>query len=52
MNLPVEEKTGKHRGFACIECPRHVQQELIKLNGIEFQQRSIVVGATSTRKKE
>ena len=36
IELPVNEKTGKSRGFAFISCPDHVCNELIKLNGINF----------------
>ena len=39
MNLSIDEKTGKHKDFAFIKCPPHVQHELIKINGIKFKQK-------------
>ena len=35
IELPMNLKTGKSRGFAFISCPDHVCNELIKLNGID-----------------
>ena len=52
IELPVNEKTGKSRGFAFISCPDHVCNELIKLNGINFLESCIIVKeATSTRSR-
>ena len=52
IELPVNEKTGKSRGFAFISCPDHVCNELIKLNGINFLESCIIVEeATSTRSR-
>lgn len=42
VNLPFDGKTGKYRCFAFNKYPGHVQQELIKLNGIKLQQRFIL----------
>ena len=52
IELPMNEKTGKSRGFAVISCPDHVCNELIKLNGIDFLETCIIVKeATSTRSR-
>ena len=52
IELPMNEKTGKSRGFAVISCPDHVCNELIKLNGIGFLETCIIVKeATSTRSR-
>ena len=52
IELPMNEKTGKSRGFAVISCPDHVYNELIKLNGIDFLETCIIVKeATSTRSR-
>ena len=52
IELPMNEKTGKSRGFAVISCPDHVRNELIKLNGIDFLETCIIVKeATSTRSR-
>ena len=49
IELPVNEKTGKSRGFAFISCPDHVCNELI---GINFLESCIIVEeATSTRSR-
>ena len=52
IELPMNEKTGKSRGFAVISCPDQVCNELIKLNGIDFLETCIIVKeATSTRSR-
>ena len=47
------DNTGKCRGFAFALLPKHVQKEILKLNGITLENRIIVIeNATSTKKKE
>ena len=51
VELPTG-KTGKNEGFGFAVMPEHVQKELIKLHGIEFHSRIIIIEeATSTRIK-
>ena len=53
INMPVNENTGKCKGFAFALVPEHVQKEILKLNGITLENRTIVIGdATSTRKRD
>ena len=48
--MPVNQKTGKNKGFAFITAPERVYMELTKLNGIEFKGKEITIqDATSTR---
>ena len=48
--MPVNQKTGKNKGFVFITAPGHVYIELIKLNGIEFKGEEITTqDATSMR---
>ena len=48
--MPVNQKTGKSKGFAFIAVSEHVYIELIKPNGIEFKGNQITIqDATSTR---
>ena len=49
INLVISKSTGKHRGFAFITTPYHVHDELLKLNGVEFKGRPIVVETAKTR---
>ena len=49
INLITSKSTGKHRGFAFITTPDHVHDELLKLNGVEFKGRPIVVETAKTR---
>ena len=49
----MNENTGKCKGFAFALVPEHVQKEILKLNGITLENRTIVIGdATSTRKRD
>ena len=41
--MPVNQKTGKNKGFAFITAPEHVYKELIKLNGIELNRKEITI---------
>ena len=41
--MPVDQKTGKNKGFAFIRAPEHVYIELFELNGIEFKGKEITI---------
>ena len=49
INLVILKSTGKHQGLAFITTPDHVHDELLKLNGVEFRGRPIVVETANTR---
>lgn len=46
------EKTGKSKNFAFIQVPEHVHDELMKLNGIEFYGRQLVIEEAKTKPDE
>ena len=51
--MPVNEKTGKCKGFAFALVMEHVQKEILKLNGMELENRIVVTeNATSARKRD
>ena len=49
INLVISKNTGKHQEFAFITTPDHVQDELLKFNGVEFKGRPIIVETAKTR---
>ena len=52
IDLPINNKTGKFKGFAFIRAPAHITDELIKLDGIAYHDNELrVEDATSTRKR-
>ena len=52
IDFPINNKTGKFRGFAFIRAPAHITNELIKLDGIAYRDNELrVEDATSTRKR-
>lgn len=46
------EKTGKSKNFAFIDVPEHVNSELMKLNGIEFYGRQLVIEEAKTKPED
>ena len=43
VKLILCSKTNNSRGFAFVTGPEHVLNELVKLNGIEFQEKNLVI---------
>ena len=43
MKLILCSKTNNSRGFAFVTGPEHVLNELVKLNGKEFQEKNLVI---------
>ena len=43
ITMPINRKTGKNKGIAFVLSPDHVHNELLKLNGIEFHGKSLVL---------
>ena len=50
MNMPVNENTGKCKGFAFALVLEHVQKEILKLDGITENRIIVIEDATSTKK--
>ena len=52
IDFPINNKTGKSKGFVFIRAPAHITDELIKLDGIAYRGNKLrVEDATSTRKR-
>ena len=51
VEMPIDRNTGKSKGFAFLEAPPHVSDELIKLNGFEFQKQSIRIENARTSRQ-
>jgi TatD DNase family protein len=49
VELATCEKTGKSKNFAFVNVPEHVHSELMKLNGIEFYGRQLVIEEAKTK---
>lgn len=49
VEIATCEKTGKSKNFAFINVPEHVHAELMKLNGIEFYGRQLVIEEAKTK---
>jgi len=52
VEIATCEKTGKSKNFAFITVPEHVNDELMKLNGIEFYGRQLVIEEAKTKPEE
>ena len=50
--MPLLGNTRKRRGFAYITVPEHVFKELLKLHGIEFNGRKLVIKKAKTPSKK
>ena len=48
VQIPLSENTGKKRGFAYVKLPRHVSDELLKLHGIGFKEKILVIEKAKT----
>ena len=52
IDFPINNKTGKFKGFAFIMAPAHITVELIQLDGIAYHDNELrVKDTTSTRKR-
>jgi len=49
VDIATDAKTGKSKNFAIVTVPEHVHSELIKLNGIEFYGRQVVIEEAKTK---
>ena len=39
----MDEQTGKSKGYPFVTVPTHINEELMKLNGLEFTGKSLVI---------
>ena len=51
VQIPLSENTGKKRGFAYVKVPRHVSDELLKLHGLGFKGKMLVIEKSKTPPK-
>ena len=52
IDFPINNKTGKFKGFAFIRAPAHITDEIVKLDGIAYHDNELrVEDSTSTRKR-
>ena len=51
VQIPLSENTGKKRGFAYVKVPRHVSDELLKLHGLGFKGKMLVIEKAKTPPK-
>ena len=51
VQIPLSENTGKKRGFAYVKEPRHVSDELLRLHGIGFKGKMLVIEKAKTPPK-
>ena len=46
------KKTGKSKGYAFLNVPDHVYSEIVKLNGVEFKSKQLVLEEAKTKHKD
>ena len=51
VQIPLSENTGKKRGFAYVKVLRHVSDELLKLHGLGFKGKMLVIEKAKTLPK-
>ena len=51
VEMLIDRNTGKSKGFAFLKAPLHVSDELIKLNGFEFQKQTIRIENAQTSRQ-
>ena len=49
VDFPLNQQTQKTRGHAYITAPKHVCDELVKLNGVEFKGKFLIIENTKVR---
>ena len=49
VDIATDAKTGKSKNFAIVTVPERVHSELMKLNGIEFYGRQVVIEEAKTK---
>ena len=52
LNMPMNDKTGQAKGYVFVSAPKHVYDELLKLNEVNFHGSQIKIEeAKSTREQ-
>ena len=51
VDLPLCKITGKSKVYAFLNVPDHVYSEIVKLNGVEFKSKQLVLEAAETKHK-
>ena len=51
VQIPLSENTGKQRGVAYIRVSRHVSKKILKLHGIQFKVKMLVIEKAKTPSK-
>ena len=46
------QKTGKSKGYAFLNVPDHVYSEIVKLNGVKFKSKQLVLEEAKTKHKD
>ena len=51
VDFPLNQQTQKTRGHVYITAPKHVFDELVKLNGVEFKGKFLIIENAKVRPK-
>ena len=51
VNFPLNQQTQKTRRHVYITAPKHVRDELVKLNGVEFKGKFLIIENAKVRPK-
>ena len=49
IEIPINKHTGQSKGFAFLNVPAHVRDEIIKLDGIEYKSQTIKIEKARTQ---
>ena len=49
IEIPINKHTGQSKGFAFLNVPAHVRDEVIKLDGIEYKNQTIKIEKPPTQ---
>ena len=52
VNILLSKRTGKSKGYAFLNVFDHVCSEIVKLNGIEFKSKILVLEEAKTKHKD
>ena len=52
VDLPLCKRTGKSKGHAFLNVPDHVYSEIVKLKGVEFKSKQLVLEEPKTKHKD
>ena len=52
INFVMDEQTGKSKGYAFVTVPTHINEELMKLNGLEFTGKNLVIEEAQKKTSE